>query len=321
MEPRGNETSTGFVLLGFSGSPHIFIPLFSFFLAAYVLCIGGNTILSMLIVSQSQLQTPMFILMGNLAFVDVCFTSVIIPRALYSLLSGDTHISIYGCFTQLFWFLAVGSMDSFLLAVMAFDRYSAICFPLRYLEIMSKKTCTCLMIVSWVTGFLHSTLYNVLTYFQPRCSQVIHHFFCDLPVITLLACSGTSDTLQKVLLTEGPIVAFGPMLFIFVSYILIIRAVLTLTSSQGRWKTFSTCTSHLTMVVLFYGTVIFMYFRPSSIYTPTYDRDISMVYSIITPMLNPFIYSLRNKEIKNTVRKILKWDTTVLQKSSIKLHL
>ncbi|XP_068103874.1 olfactory receptor 1L6-like [Hyperolius riggenbachi] len=253
-----------------------------------------------------QLHTPMFILMGNLAFVDVCFTSIIIPRALYSLLSGDTHISIHDCFAQLFLFLAVGNMDSFLLAIMAFDRYSAICFPLYYLKIMSRRTCMCLLVISWIIVFLHSTLYTVLTSSQPHCSRVIHHFFCDLPVIMLLACSGTSDTLQKILFTEGPIIIFSPMLFILVSYILIVRAVLTLKSSQGRWKTFSTCTSHLTMVILFYSTVIFMYFRPSFIYTPTYDRDISIVYSIIAPMLNPFIYSLRNKEIKNTIRKILK---------------
>ncbi|XP_068103875.1 olfactory receptor 1L4-like [Hyperolius riggenbachi] len=318
MEPFGNESLTGVILLGFSETPHLVVPLFCFFLAAYVLCIGGNTFLSMLIVSQPQLQTPMFILMGHLAFVDVCFTSIIIPRALYSLLSGDTHISIYGCFAQLFLFLAAGIMENFLLAIMAFDRYSAVCFPLHYLQIMSKRTCMCLVTIFWIIGFSHSSLYTALTSSQPHCSQVIHHFFCDLPVVVLLACSGTSDTLQRAVFTEGFIVIFGPMFFILGSYILIARAVLTLKSSQGRWKTFSTCTSHLTMVVLFYGTVIFIYFRPSSIYTPTYDRDISMVYSVINPMLNPFIYSLRNKEIKNAVRAILQRGRKRLQQFTAK---
>ncbi|XP_068103878.1 olfactory receptor 1L6-like [Hyperolius riggenbachi] len=304
MEPPKNGTFTGFVLLGFSETPHLVYPLFCFFFTAYVLSIGGNTIISMLIISQPQLHTPMFILMGNLAFVDVCFTSIIIPRALYSLLSGDTHISIHGCFAQLFLFLAVGNMDSFLLAIMAFDRYSAICFPLHYLNIMNKRTCLCLVIISWVIVFLHSTLYTVLTSSQSHCSRVIHHFFCDLPVIMLLACSGTSDTVQRVVFTEGPIVVFGPVLFILGSYILIIRAVLTLKSSQRRWKAFSTCASHLTMVVLFYSTILLLYFRPNPIYT--FDRAISMVYSIATPMLNPFIYSLRNKEIKSAVKRVVK---------------
>ncbi|XP_018427077.1 PREDICTED: olfactory receptor 1C1-like [Nanorana parkeri] len=252
-----------------------------------------------------QLHTPMYVLMGNLAFVDVFFTSIIIPRALYGLLSGDTHISTHGCFVQQFLFLAVGLMDSLLLVIMAFDRYSAVCSPLRYLIIMNKRTCICLVASSWVLVCLHATLYTVLTSSQLNCSWVIHHFFCDLPVIMMLSCSGTSDALQKVVFIEGPIVIFGPVVFILGSYILIIRAVLTLHSSQGRWKTFSTCSSHLIMVIFFYSTVIFMYFRPSSIYSPTNDRVISVVYSVIIPMLNPFIYSLRNKEVKAAVKRSL----------------
>ncbi|XP_018427078.1 PREDICTED: olfactory receptor 1L4-like [Nanorana parkeri] len=304
MEVPENKTLAGFVLLGFSDTPHLLFLLFSVFLAAYSLCIAGNTLIFVLIVSQRHLRTPMYVLMGNLAFVDVFFTSIIIPRALYGLLSGDTHISTHDCFVQQFLFLAVGNMDSFLLAIMAFDRYSAICFPLHYLKIMSKRTCICLVASSWVLVCLHSTLYTVLTSSQLNCSWVIHHFFCDLPVIMQLACLGASDALQKVVFIEGPIVIFSPVLFILGSYILIIRAVLALHSAQGRWKTFSTCSSHLTMVILFYSTVIFMYFRPSSSYSPTNDRVISVVYSVIIPMLNPFIYSLRNKEVKAAVKQL-----------------
>ncbi|KAM5146556.1 olfactory receptor 1L6-like [Mantella aurantiaca] len=306
MVPPRNETLSGFVLLGFSDTPHLLLLLFCFFLAAYVFCIAGNTLIFTLITSQRQLHTPMYVLMGNLASVDIFFTSIIIPRALYGLLSGDTLISIHGCFTQLFLFLAVGNMDSFLLAIMAFDRFCAVCFPLHYLIIMNKRTCISLVAISWVLVCLHSTLYTVLISSQMNCSWVIHHFFCDLPVIVMLSCSGASDDLQKVLFIEGPIVIFGPLLFILVSYILITKAVLTLQSSQGRWKTFSTCSSHLTMVILFYSTVIFMYFRPGSIYSPAYDRVISVVYCVIIPMLNPFIYSLRNKEVKTAVKKLLK---------------
>ncbi|XP_072286806.1 olfactory receptor 1L6-like [Pyxicephalus adspersus] len=247
----------------------------------------------------------MYILMGNLAFVDVCFTSTIIPRALYGLLSKDIYISMHGCFIQLFLFLAVANMDGLLLAVMAFDRLCAVCLPLRYLIIMNNRTCICLLAFSWVIAFLQSTFYTVLTSSQSFCSWVIHHFFCDVPVLMKLACSEMSEALQ---IADYAIISFiilGPVLFIFGSYVLIVRAVLAIQSSQGRWKTFSTCSSHLTMVILLYSTVIFMYFRPTSIYSPTYDRFVSVAYSVINPTLNPFIYSLRNKEVKGAVRKIL----------------
>ncbi|KAM5146554.1 olfactory receptor 1L6-like [Mantella aurantiaca] len=306
MEPPENKSFAGFFLLGFSDIPHLVLPLSSFFLASYVFCIAGNTFIFVLIVSQLQLHTPMYVLMGNLAFVDVCFTSIIIPRTLYGLLSGDLYISTYGCFVQLFLFLAVANMDSYLLAIMAFDRYCAVCFPLRYLIIMNSRTCIGLVAFCWTAVGLHSAFCIVLTTYRPFCRWVIHHYFCDLPIIMQLSCSGGSETLNQAGFIEASIVVFSPMLFILVSYILIIRAVLALKSSRGRGKTFSTCSSHLTMVILLYSTIIFMYFRPSSIYSPTYDRDISVVYSVIIPMLNPLIYSLRNKDVKTSIRKLLK---------------
>ncbi|KAM5146341.1 olfactory receptor 1L6-like [Mantella aurantiaca] len=306
MEHTQNKTVPGFILLGFSDVPHLLLPLFSFFLVVYVLCIAGNSFMIMLIVSQPQLHTTMYTLMGNLAFVDLCFTSTIIPRSLYSLLSRDTHISIHDCFIQLFLFLAVANMDGFLLAIMAFDRYCAVCLPLRYLVIMNNRTCICLLVFSWVIAFLQSTFYTVLTSAQSFCSWVIHHFFCDVPVLMKLACSEISEPLQIVDYSIISFVILGPVLFIFGSYVLIVRAVLALQSSQGRWKTFSTCSSHLTMVILQYSTVIFMYFRPTSTYSPAYDRVISVMYSIINPTLHPFIYSLRNKDVKAAVRRILK---------------
>ncbi|XP_073453991.1 olfactory receptor 5V1-like [Aquarana catesbeiana] len=306
MEPPENKTLTSFVLLGFSDTPHLLLPLSSFFLASYVFCIAGNTFILVLIVSQIQLHTPMYVLMGNLAFVDVCFTSIIIPRTLYGLLSGDTHISIHGCIVQLFLFLAVANMDSYLLTIMAFDRFCAVCFPLHYLIIMNSRTCKCLVAFCWTIVCLHSAFCIVLTTYRPFCRWVIDHYFCDLPVIMQLSCAGGSEILNQAGFIEASIVVFSPLLFILVSYVLIIRAVLALKSSQGRRKTFSTCSSHLTMVILLFSTIIFMYFRPSSIYSPTYDRDISVVYSVIIPMLNPLIYSLRNKDIKTSVRKLLK---------------
>ncbi|KAM3912150.1 olfactory receptor 1L6-like [Leptodactylus fuscus] len=300
-----NETRSGFILQGFSEMPHLLLPLFSVFLGAYIICIVGNVFISLLIISQPQLQTPMYVLMGNLALVDISFTSTTIPRALYGLLSGDTYISFHHCFIQLFFFLAVGNMDSFLLAIMAFDRYSAVCHPLRYFIIMSKRTCVSLVASSWVIVSLHSTLYTVMNSSRPHCKWVIPHFFCDLPVVMLLSCSVSSAIEQMGVFIECAVIIFSPVLFILGSYILIIRAVLKLRTSKGRWTTFSTCSSHLTMVVIFYSTVIFMYFRPSSIYSPAYDRVISIVYCLFIPMFNPFIYSMRNKQVKSAVKRAL----------------
>ncbi|KAM5146339.1 olfactory receptor 1L4-like [Mantella aurantiaca] len=306
METTQNKTFSGFILLGFSDVPHLLLPLFSFFLVVYVLCIAGNSFMIMLIVSQPPLRSTMYTLIGNLAFVDLCFTSTIVPRSLYSLLSRDTHISRHDCFIQLFLFLAVASMDGFLLAIMAFDRYCAVCLPLRYLVIMNNRTCISLLAHSWVIAFLQSTFYTVLTSAQSFCSWVIHHFFCDIPVLMKLACLEISGALRIVVYAIISLVLLGPVFIIFGSYVLIVRAVLALQTSQGRWKTFSTCSSHLTIVILQYSTMIFMYFRPNSIYSSTYDRVISVVYSIINPTLNPFIYSLRNKDVKTAVRRILK---------------
>ncbi|XP_044124848.1 olfactory receptor 1G1-like [Bufo gargarizans] len=300
-----NETHDGFILLGFSEIPHFRLLLLFFFFITYILCIAGNLFISFLILLQHQLHTPMYVLIGNLAMVDITFTSITIPRALYGLLSGDTYISFHGCLAQVFFFLAVGNMESYLLAIMAFDRYVAVCHPLRYIVIMKNRAIICLVASSWVIVSLHSTLYTVMSATHSYCSWDIYHFFCDLPVIMSLSCPDTVGTEQMIVFIEGTTFIFSPVLFILGTYILIIRAVLKLCTSQGRRKTFSTCYSHLTMVILFYSTVIFMYFRPSSFYSPTYDRVISIVYSVIIPMLNPFIYSLRNKEIKSALRKMI----------------
>ncbi|XP_044124849.1 olfactory receptor 1C1-like [Bufo gargarizans] len=253
---------------------------------------------------QTQLHTPMYFLLGNLSFVDICLTSITVPRALSSLLFQDLSISFNGCFAQLFLFHMVGNMDSFLLAVMALDRYAAVCQPLHYTTIMSKRTCITLLTFSWIIVSLHSTLFTVMTATLPYCGWFIHHYFCDVPAMFLLSCTDTSAR-EMIVFTEGSLIVMGPMLFILGSYVLIIRAVLKLRTSKGRRRTFSTCSSHLTVVIFFYTSIIFMYFRPSSLYSAAYDRVISVVYSIIAPMLNPFIYTLRNKEVKNAVKKLI----------------
>ncbi|KAM9323857.1 olfactory receptor-like protein DTMT [Gastrophryne carolinensis] len=300
-----NQNVTSFTLLGLSEKPHLRLPLFYFFMAAYVICVLGNCLIIMLILTQSQLHTPMYFLLGNLSFVDICLTSITVPRTLSSLLSQKLSIPFHDCFIQLFLFHAVGNMDSFLLAVMALDRYAAVCQPLHYTTIMSKTTCVHLLTLSWMIVTLHSTLFTAMTSTLPYCSSVIHHYFCDVPAMLMLSCTDTYAQ-QMTVFIEGSIIVMGPMLFIFGSYILIIKAIIKLKTSKGRKRTFSTCSSHLTVVIFFYSSIIFMYFRPSSLYSPTYDRVISVVYSVITPMLNPFIYSLRNKEVKGVVKKVLK---------------
>ncbi|XP_063289470.1 olfactory receptor 1L4-like [Pelobates fuscus] len=299
-----NHTPGFFTLLGLSEKPYLRLPLFSFFLCAYTLCVVGNFLISLLILTQPQLHTPMYILLGSLSLVDIFLTSLTIPRALCGFLSGNNTISYVGCFLQLFLFHMVGNMDSFVLAIMALDRYAAVCQPLHYSAIMSKKTCICLVTISWIIVSLHSVLFTVMTSILPYCDWNVHHFFCDVPAMLMLSCTDTY-TQQMVVFIEGSLIVMGPMLFIVGSYVLIIRAVLKLNSSQGRRKTFSTCSSHLTVVILFYSSIIFMYFRPSNLYSPMYDQVVSIVYSVITPMLNPFIYSLRNKEVKTAAKKVL----------------
>ncbi|KAM4696181.1 olfactory receptor 1L4-like [Rhinophrynus dorsalis] len=299
-----NQTLGVFTLLGLSEKPHLRLPLFSLFLGAYLVCIAGNTLISLLILTQPQLHRPMYFLLGNLSLVDVCMTSVTVPRALCGLLYGSIFISFRGCFLQLFFFHTTGNMDSFLLAIMALDRYAAITRPLHYSVIMSKRTCVRLLTSSWVIVCLHSTLYTVMTSSHPFCGWVIHHFFCDLPTLLKLSCTDTYIQ-HMVAFTEGTLIVIGPMLFILGSYILIIRAVLRLHTSQGRRRTFSTCSSHLTVVIIFYSSVIFMYFRPRSLYETMNDKVVSVVYTVLIPMLNPFIYSLRNTEVKAAVKRVI----------------
>uniref|UniRef100_A0A8C5PW99 Olfactory receptor n=1 Tax=Leptobrachium leishanense TaxID=445787 RepID=A0A8C5PW99_9ANUR len=299
-----NHTVGFFTLLGLSEKPYLGLPLFAFFLGAYTLCVVGNFLISILILTQPQLYTPMYMLLANLSLVDICLTTLTIPRTLCGFLSGNNAISYLGCFIQLFLFHMVGNMDSFLLAIMALDRYAAVCQPLRYSAIMSKKTCICLLTISWIIVSLHSVLFTVMTSSLTYCFWVIHHFFCDVPAMLMLSCTDTY-TQEMIVFIEGSLIVMGPMLFILGTYILIIRVVLKLNTSQGRRKTFSTCSSHLTVVIFFYSSIIFMYFRPNALYSPVYDRVVSVVYSVITPMLNPFIYSLRNKEVKAAVKKVM----------------
>ncbi|XP_069502628.1 olfactory receptor 5J3-like [Ambystoma mexicanum] len=306
MEMRNTTVVTEFILLGFSDHPKHQATLFSIFLSVYLLSLVGNILIISVVNLDPQLNTPMYFFLGNLSFVDLCLTSVTVPLLLVNLLSADGRTSVPKCITQMYFFILLVTTESILLGVMAYDRYVAICNPLRYNIVMSRKQCVLLVVESWGVVALHSLMHTLMACRLSFCGpNVIPSFFCDVPAVLKLSCSDTTPN-QLLILVEGSATAAFPLLFIVVSYINIASTILRLQSSQKRQKAISTCSSHLMVVILFYGTICFMYFRPSSVSSLDYDRAVSVMYTFVTPMLNSFIYSLRNKEIKAAIRRILR---------------
>ncbi|EGW13252.1 Olfactory receptor 5V1 [Cricetulus griseus] len=258
--------------------------------------------------ADSHLHTPMYYFLGNLAFIDICYTTTNVPQMMVHLLSEKKTISYGGCVVQLFAFIFFVGSECLLLAAMAYDRYIAICKPLRYPFIMNKVLCSWLAASCWIGGFLNSMVHTVLTFRLPFCgNNHINYFFCDIPPLLILSCGDTSIN-ELALLSIGIFIGWTPFLCIILSYLYIISTILRIRSSEGRHKAFSTCASHLLIVLLYYGSAIFTYVRPISSYSLEKDRLISVLYSIVTPMLNPVIYTLRNKDIKEAVKAIgRKW--------------
>ncbi|KAM5331073.1 olfactory receptor 1L8-like [Glossophaga mutica] len=302
---RVNQTSSvsEFILLGLSSRPEDQKPLFVLFLIIYLITITGNLLIILAIHSDPQLQTPMYFFLSFLSFTDICFTTTIVPRMLVNFLSKKT-ISYAGCLTQMYFIYALGNTDSFLLAVMAFDRYVAICDPFHYVTTMSHHRCVLLVAFSCSFTHVHSLLHTLLLNHLTFCdSNVIHHFLCDLSPLMKLSCSSTFVN-EAVIMTEGPIVLVTPFLFITFSYMRILITVLKIPSAAGKRKAFSTCGSHLTVVILFYGSIFYVYLQPLSTYT-VQDHMATLVYTVLSSMLNPFIYSLRNKDLKQGLRKLM----------------
>ncbi|XP_030047880.1 olfactory receptor 5V1-like [Microcaecilia unicolor] len=299
------STVSEFIILGLSDVEELMRWLFLVFLLVYLSTVLGNTLIIAVILSESSLHTPMYFFLGNLSFLDVSCSSIILPKMLSNLFSGRKTISFVGCFLQMFFFQLLAGTECFLLAVMAYDRYVAICKPLNYSLIMNQKVCLALLVFSWFLSFLNSTIHTVaasqLTFCGPNG---INHFFCDVPPLYKISCSDTSLN-EKALLTAGMFVGVGPCLFITLSYIIIISAILKISSTEKRIKAFSTCASHLTVVVLFYGTGTFSYIRSLPGFSFDKGKVIPLLYSTITPMLNPLIYSLRNREVKGVLRRAL----------------
>ncbi|XP_053324514.1 olfactory receptor 10A7-like [Spea bombifrons] len=303
---RENQTSvTEFIILGFTSSPQVQLAISIIFLLIYLVTLFGNGIILLLINTDPSLHTPMYFFLRNLSFIEVCYVSVIIPKLLANYFSGYGRISFTGCATQMYFFLFLGTAECYLLAVMAYDRYVAVCDPLHYSAIMSKNACTKMVAGTWVSGILLSMGNTSFIFSLPYCGpNVIDHFFCDTPPVVSLACTDTS-MVETDLFAYTVLVVIVSFIIVLISYSRIIFAILHIKSTAGRQKAFSTCASHITSVCLFFGTGTFMYLRPKSSHSPQSDKIIALLYSVITPLLNPMIYSLRNQEIKSSLMKLI----------------
>ncbi|XP_018427103.1 PREDICTED: olfactory receptor 1361-like [Nanorana parkeri] len=297
--------TSGFILLAFVDFQYNRAAFFSTILVIYGLTWTANILLLSAVKLSPQLHTPMYFFLGNLSVVDISFSTVTVPKLLSCILHRGTSISFLGCFLQVYFFVFLGTNESFLLSVMAFDRYLAVCIPLRYISLMNGKVMVMLNISCWVASSVHSLLHTyILSQIKYCDDRLIHHFFCDVTSLIKLSCSST--TLAELLIyTEGSVVIIFPFLLILISYMLIALAIAKMKNGSNRSKAFSSCSSHLMVICLFYGTVSFIYIRPSSSYSSQYDRIVSMAYSIITPMLNAFIYSLRNQDVKQGAKKLI----------------
>ncbi|XP_041490980.1 olfactory receptor 12D2-like [Microtus oregoni] len=305
-----NQTSiTEFLLLGVTDIQELNTILFAIFFTIYFVNITGNGAILTIVTSDPRLHSPMYFFLGNLACLDICFSTVTVPKMLENFLSTSKAISFLGCITQLHFFHFLGSTEGLLLAVMAFDRFVAICKPLRYSVIMNRQLCVQMTVTIWTTGFFHALLHSVMTSRLRFCgSNQIHHFFCDVKPLLDLACGDTKLNIWLLNTITGTI-ALSPFFLTFLSYFYIITYLFLKTRSCSMLhKALSTCASHFMVVILFYVPVIFTYIRPGSGSSLDQDRVIAVTYSVVTPALNPLIYTLRNKEVRSALnRKMRRW--------------
>ncbi|XP_004466993.2 olfactory receptor 2AG2 [Dasypus novemcinctus] len=305
MEPLNSTLGSGFLLMGIlndSGSPEL---LCSTITVLYMLALTSNGLLLLIITMDARLHIPMYLLLGQLSLMDLLFTTVVTPKALVDFLSRKNAISFGGCALQMFLALTLGGAEDLLLAFMAYDRYVAICHPLNYLVLMRPRICWLMVATSWTLASLSALGHTLYTMHFPFCKDLkIRHLLCEIPPLLKLACAGTSRYELMVYVT-GVTFLLLPLSAIVASYALILFAMLHMASSEGRKKALVTCSSHLIVVGMFYGAAIFMYILPSSFHSPKQDNTISVFYTIVTPALNPLIYSLRNKEVMGAMRRVL----------------
>ncbi|XP_069837918.1 olfactory receptor 5AR1-like [Dendropsophus ebraccatus] len=301
---RSNQNE--FMMLGFSNHQELKVPLFFLFLLIYLFTVLSNFFIIGLISIDSHLQKPMYFFICNMSFIDIGYSTVTTPNLLQLVFNGIKRISFGGCMTQLYFFNSFGSLEYMLLTSMAYDRYVAICHPLSYHLVMNRETCLCLALTAWGMGFIAAFPLSVLISSLCFCSSIeINHFFCDLTPLLAIACDDTTTT-QYVLYTEGVLFVLSCFLLTLISYIYIISAILKISSRDGRYKAFSTCASHLNIVVLFYLMIACMYMKPTSSYSLDEGKGLSVLYVIIIPMLNPIIYSLRNNDVKEAFMRLTK---------------
>ncbi|XP_007497751.2 olfactory receptor 5B12-like [Monodelphis domestica] len=293
-----------FILVGLTDAPELQVPLFIMFMVIYVITVVGNLGMVVIIFWDSRLHTPMYFFLSNLSLVDFGYSTAITPKVMAGFLTGNKIISYNGCAAQIFFFAAFATVESYLLAAMAYDRHVAVCKPLHYTTTMTSSVCASLVIGSYVCGFLNSSIHTGDTFSLHFCnSNVIPHFFCDFPPLLALSCSDTHIT-ELVIFFVVAFNVFFAIFTILVSYLFIFVAILRMHSAEGRQKAFSTCASHLTAVSIFYGTIIFMYLQPSSSHSMDTDKMASVFYTMVIPMLNPLVYSLRNKDVKSAFSKL-----------------
>ncbi|KAM6224077.1 olfactory receptor 2G2-like [Rhynchocyon petersi] len=302
-----NESNiTGFILLGFSDYPQLQKILFLVILIVYLLTIFGNTAIILVSHLESKLHTPMYFFLSHLSFLDLCFTSSIIPQLLVNLWYPKKIITYSGCVVQLYVSHSLGSTECVLLAMMSYDRYVAVCRPLHYTVLMHPRLCITLASMAWLSGIATALVQSTLTLQLPFCGHhLVDHFICEVPVLIKLACVDTTFN-EAELFVASILFLIVPVSFILVSYGYIAQAVLRIKSTTGRQKAFGTCSSHMMVVIIFYGTIIFMYLQPSKSRSKDQGKFVSLFYTVVTPILNPLIYTLRNNDFKGALKKVLR---------------
>ncbi|CAI9623037.1 unnamed protein product [Staurois parvus] len=289
--------------MALSDLPDIKVLLFCILLLLYLLTLTGNTVIIVVSYLDRHLHKPMYFFLGNLAFLDICYTSTTMPQILQVLLAKTKSITFIGCVTQVFFFVVFVGTEHILLLIMSYDRFLAICRPLRYMVMMSQNVCARLAFVCWFIAVVNSTVHTSVTFRLHFCrTRKIENFFCDIPPLLSISCDDTSIN-EALLLSVGAFIGWAPLISIIISYIYIIVTIMKIKSEEGRQKAFSTCVSHLTVVILYYGSAIFNYAKPASAHSTSNDRLISVLYSMVIPMLNPVIYTLKNQDVKDAINR------------------
>ncbi|XP_064151780.1 olfactory receptor 2W1-like [Loxodonta africana] len=308
MGQNNHSSLHGFILLGFSDHPKLEIVLSGVVTIFYLITLVGNTAIILASLLDSHLHTPMYFFIRNLSFLDLCFTTSIIPQMLVNLWGSDKSITFVGCIIQLYVYMWMGSIECLLLAVMSYDRFTAICKPLHYLVIMNPHLCLKMIVMVWGVSLADSLVLCTLTLDLPRCeNNILDHFLCELPAMVKISCVDTTAVEMSVF-ALGIVIVLTPLFLILISYGYIARAVLRMKSKAGQRKAINTCGSHLTVVSIFYGTIIYLYLQPGNSASKDQGKFLTLFYTIITPSLNPLIYTLRNKDMKSALKKLVKVD-------------